>query len=72
MQRTILFFAVLALTVACALAQTKPKLPSTFETHGIVQISHNNSVVFGEGTHSTHTHPSLVLSLLSPRRVVCL
>jgi hypothetical protein len=50
MQRALLFFAILALTVACALAQTRPKLATTFETHGIVQIKHNQSVVFGEGT----------------------
>merc|ERR1711862_358116 len=49
MQRALLFFAILALTVACALAQTRPKLATTFETHGIIQIKHNHSVVFGEG-----------------------
>merc|ERR1711941_94617 len=49
MQRALLFFAILALTVACALAQARPKLATTFETHGIIQIKHDHSVVFGEG-----------------------
>jgi hypothetical protein len=40
----------LALAVACAVAQTRPKLATTFETYGIIQIQHNNSAVFGEGT----------------------
>jgi hypothetical protein len=57
----ILFFTILALTVACTLGQTKPKLSSTFETHSIVQISHNGSVVVGTGT------PQQSLSSLTPR-----
>jgi hypothetical protein len=48
----VLFVAVLALAVAFAAAQTRPKLSETFHLVGIAHIRHNGSNYFGESTHS--------------------
>ena len=40
---------VLAVVVSMAAAQTRPKLPQTFEMAGVVQLKYNGSYYWGEG-----------------------
>ena len=48
--RVLLFVAVLALAVAFAAAQTRPKPSETFHLVGIAHIRHNGTNYFGEST----------------------
>ncbi len=64
--RSFLVCVVLALAISCAAAQqTRPKLSETFESKGFVQIKHNGTLFFGEGTHPLPLIFSIIAVFLS-------